>query len=415
MNELTPGIDASLIGLGLALALGLLVGLQREWADEKPVGIRSFALIALGGGLAALLLEQAGGWPIAAGLVALGIMLARHHSPSDDEGGITTLIAALVVFLIGAAAVAGYWIHVAVIGGTVTLLLHWKEPLHTWVDKLGADDFKIIARFVLITLVILPVLPNVAYGPYDAFNPFETWLLVTLIVSINLAGYVALRFVGAKAGGWIAGTVGGMVSSTATTLSYAGLSRSAGKLAPLAALVILVASIVVYPRMMVEVSVVSPALLGAIVWPIAAFATVMLALAAIVSWRMDRNAAADLPERGNPAQIRMALSFAALYVGILFAVAAVRDLVGEDALYAVAFLSGLTDVDALTLSVSQLHARGELSDDIAWRAIFLASISNLLFKVGAAAVLGSPSLARWILPTGGIALAAGAAVVLFWP
>lgn len=414
MNELHPGYDERLIGLGIALAIGLLVGLQREWADDKPVGIRSFALIALVGGLSAMLMDKVGGWPIAAGLIALGLILARHQ-PTDHESGVTTLVAALVVYLIGAAAVAGFWIPAAVLGGTVTLLLYWKEPMHEWIDRIGSDDFRIIARFILITLVILPILPDKEFGPYDVFNPFETWLLVSLIVSINLAGYIALRVVGTRSGGWLAGTIGGLVSSTATTLSYAGLSRRIGKIGPLAALVILVASAVVYPRMMLEVSIVAPELLSTLVRPVLAFGAAMLVLAGIVSWRMDSSLASDLPERENPAQIRMALSFAALYVGILFAVAAVRDFVGEEALYLVAFLSGLTDVDALTLSVSQLFDRGEVPADTAWRAIFLASISNLLFKVGAAAALGSKSLRRWILPTGGAALAIGIAVVVFWP
>lgn len=414
MNELHPGYDERLIGLGIALAIGLLVGLQREWAEDKPVGIRSFALIALVGGLSALLLEQLGGWPVAAGLVALGLILARHQQ-ADRDGGVTTLVAALVVYLIGAAAVAGFWIHAAVLGGTVTLLLYWKEPMHDWVERIGSEDFRIIARFILITLVILPILPDRAFGPYDVFNPFETWLLVSLIVAINLAGYIALRVTSTRSGGWLAGAIGGLVSSTATTLSYTALSRRIEKAGPLAALVVLVASTVVYPRMMLEVSVVAPDLLPTLVGPVVAYSVVMLAIAGLVSWRMDSSLASDLPERKNPAQIKMALSFAALYVGILFAVAAVRDLVGDEALYVVAFLSGLTDVDALTLSVSQLYGRGEVPADTAWRAVFLASISNLLFKVGVATALGSASLRRWILPTGGVALAAGIAVVVFWP
>lgn len=414
VTELEPGFDDRLIGLGIALAIGLLVGLQREWAEDKPVGIRSFALIGLTGGVAALLLEDVGGWPVAAGLVALGLILAKHHA-SDRPRGITTLVAALVVYVVGAAAVAGFWVHAAVLGGAVTLLLHWKEPMHGAIERLGREDVNVIARFVLITLVILPVLPDQAYGPYDAFNPFRTWLLVTLIVTINLAGFIALNFVGQRAGGWLAGLVGGLVSSTATTLSYAGMSRRTGRLGRLAALVILVASIVVYPRMLLEISVVSPGLLESIVWPAIAFGVVLLALAAIVSSRLGGETDSDLPERENPAQFRMALSFAALYVGILFVVGAARDLVGDDALYVVAFLSGLTDVDALTLSVSELRERGEVSADLAWRAIFLASIANLLFKVGAAAVIGAPALRRWILPTGAVALAAGAAIITFWP
>ena len=119
-------------------------------------------------------------------------------------------------------------------------MLHWKKPLHRWVDKLGERDFEIIVRFVLITLVILPVLPNKSFGPYDIFNPFTAWLLVVLIVAINLVGFILFRLVGARAGGWLAGLVGGLVSSTATTISYAGMSKRQRNLAPVAALVILV-------------------------------------------------------------------------------------------------------------------------------------------------------------------------------
>lgn len=177
----------------------------------------------------------------------------------------------------------------------------------------------------------------------------------------------------------------------------------------------MLASIVVYPRMMLEVSIVAPSMLADLLWPIVTFAALMLVIAGIIFWRMDRSLDSSLPDRKNPAQIKMALSFAALYVGILFAVAAARDLVGNDALFAIAFLSGLTDVDALTLSVSELVMRGEVGNDAAWRAIFLASISNLLFKVSAAAVLGAGSLRRVILPAGLVALLAGAAIVAFWP
>lgn len=199
MNEIQPGIDERLIGLGIALGIGLLIGLQREWAEEKPVGIRSFALIALAGALAALLLNKLGGWPVAAGLVALGLILAKHHERGEN-GGVTSLIAALVVFLLGAAAGAGFWLHSAVIGGVV-MLLHGKQPMHDWVERLGQDDFRVIGRFILITLVILPILPDRTYGPYDVFNPFKTWLLVTLIVSINLVGFISLRAGGTRAGG----------------------------------------------------------------------------------------------------------------------------------------------------------------------------------------------------------------------
>lgn len=408
------GIDRQLIGLGIAVGIGLIIGMQREWAEDKPVGMRSFALISALGGMSALLMDPIGAWVMAAGFVALGLVLTAFVY-NIKAGGITTLVASLVVYLIGAAAVTGYWLHALVLGGVVTLLLHWKKPLHESVDKLGKGDFEVIARFVLITLVILPVLPNRTFGPLDVFNPFQAWLMVVLIVTINLAGYIAFRLAGKVSGGWLAGTLGGLVSSTATTFSYAGASKQEERFGGVAALIILVASTVVYGRVLFELMLVAPGLIEQILWPSITFSAVLLALGALLSLRIRDAADAELPTRKNPAQIRMALTFGALYVVILFAVEAVRQYFGEGAIQVVALVSGLTDVDALTLSVGQLFAQQKLSGDAAWRAIFLASLANLLFKVLIAGALGSALLRRLIWSTGAVALAAGTAIYFLWP
>jgi uncharacterized membrane protein (DUF4010 family) len=414
MQDLDPGFNARIIGLGIALAIGFVVGLEREWAEDKPVGVRSFALIGTFGGISALLLPESGGWLIAAGLLALSFILILHVYHRKLEG-ITTLVAALIVYLLGAAAVAGYWLPTIVLGGAVMVLLHWKKPLHNWVDRLGDRDFEIVVRFVLIALVILPVLPDRDMGPYGVFNPYTAWFLVVLIVGINLVGFVAFRLLGERAGGWMAGVLGGLVSSTATTISYAGMSKRDRDLAPVAALIILVASTVVYGRVLVEVAVVAPDLVTSVAGPAVAFSAVLLGLSAFAFKAILSKSDTNLPEQENPARIRQALAFAALYVVILFAVAAARELVGNEAVYAVAFISGLTDVDALTLSVAQLYSGGDASGFDAWRAIFLATLSNLLFKIVAASFLGSPELRKWMLGTGAIALTAGTALLLLWP
>lgn len=409
----TP-FDSRLLGLGLAVGIGFIIGLQREWAEDKPVGVRSFVLISALGGLAALLLDSAGGWPIAAGFLGLAIILAAQIHGARSEG-LTTIVTALVVYLIGAAAVAGFWAHAVVLGGVVTLLLHWKEPLHHWVDRIGSRDFEIIVRFILITLVILPVLPNHGYGPFAVFNPFEVWLMVVLIVAINLAGYVTFRLLGQVSGGWLAGALGGLVSSTATTLAYAGWSKEHKRLGDVAALIILVASIVVYVRIALELALVAPGLVGPMLGPMLLFSAVLLGLCGLQSMHLSKTSGTALPARKNPAQIRLALTFGALYLLILFAVAAARHHFGDEAIYVVATVSGLTDVDALTLSVGQLFSRGEIAETMAWRAIFLASLANLAFKLLAAGVLGSAELRRHMLIAAAVALPGGGAILLLWP
>jgi len=408
--------DERLIGLALAIGIGFLVGFEREWAEDKPVGLRSFALIGGLGGISAMLSADGSAWPVAGGILGLGLVLAAYTVRGSVKG-LTTIIASLVVFAVGAAAVFGYWLHAIVVGGATTLLLHWKAPMHGLVDRIGRDDFEIIARFVLLALVILPVMPDRTFGSYDVFNPFEAWMLVVLIVGINVAGYVAFRVAGTGGGAWMAGILGGMISSTATTIGYANLSKQTPRFGAAAALIILVASAIVYPRVVIELSVVAPSLVPKILGPSIAFGVVLILLGVVLqlmqSGRTSRKI--DLAEQDNPARIRVALTFAALYVLILFAVAFARDHIGNEAIYAIAFLSGLTDVDALTLTVGQSFGRGDIEATDAWRAIFLASLANLTFKVGAACALGSQDLRRVILPSGAAAIVLGAAILFFWP
>lgn len=426
MVRVSDLLTTQFVGLGLALALGFLVGLEREWADHKLIGLRSFALIGGAGGLAGLLAEPWGGWLVIAGLPVIGALaivrylthghVARGPDPEADgpEHGMTTLVAAVTVYLIGAACVAGYQTHAVVMGGAVTILLHWKRPLHELVDTIGRDEFNAIMRFVLITLVVLPVLPNRTFGPYDVFNPFQAWALVVLIVGLNLVGYVTFRLLRADSGALAGGVLGGLISSTATTVSFAGIARRNPSLAASAALTILIASTVVYARVGLELLVVAPDLLRQATAPMATFALIMLAACALM-FPQVRKHAVELPEQRNPAKLEVALTFAMLFVIITFAVAAATTHIGRDAIYVVALISGLTDVDAMTLSVAQLFGRDVLDADTAWRAIFLATLANLLFKIGTASVLGGAGLRRYMLTLGTGTLGAGIAVLVLWP
>ncbi|MGE3464176.1 MAG: MgtC/SapB family protein, partial [Pseudomonadales bacterium] len=217
-----------------------------------------------------------------------------------------------------------------------------------------------------------------------------------------------------RGGALASGTLGGLVSSTATTVSFATRSGKRPALAPVAAVIILVASAVVYLRVVVEALVVAPPLLSDLAGPLAAFVLLFAVAIAVYVLRIRHVADAEV-ESGNPAELPAALFFGAVYSVVIFVSAAVSEHFGETMLYPVAVLSGLTDVDAITLSTARLYAESRISPDTAWRVIFVASLANLVFKAGIVAVVGGAALRRRLLPVlGGLAMA-GVVLVVVWP
>jgi uncharacterized membrane protein (DUF4010 family) len=232
--------------LAIALGLGLLVGLQREWTVAPIAGIRTFPLITLLGSFSAILAEEFGGWVLGAGLLSVAVMLFMSNLARFEQGesdpGLTTEMAALVMYGVGAALVAGYTVPSVATGGVVAVLLHWKEPLHNFVRRIGATDLTAIMQLVLIALVILPVLPDAEFDVYRVLNPFRIWLMVVLIVGISLGAYVAYKLLGPRVGSVLGGVLGGLISSTATTVSYSRQVSGRPAAPPLAALVIQLAT-----------------------------------------------------------------------------------------------------------------------------------------------------------------------------
>jgi uncharacterized membrane protein (DUF4010 family) len=268
-------------------------------------------------------------------------------------------------------------------------------------------------QFVLISLVILPILPDRTYGPYDVLSPRQVWLMVVLIVGINLAGYGAFRILGSRAGTALAGVLGGAISSTATTLGYARVTRANPGTARTAVVVVWIASSVVFVRLLLEIGAVAPSFLPVAAGPLAMMLLVFALLAGVM-WRSSMSPGASPLEPGNPSELKPAILFGFVYAAVLFAVAAGQDLLGDAGLYVAAFVSGLTDVDAITLSTSQLVQDGRLDPDTGWRLILVAVLSNTVFKLGLAVTLGSRDFARRLTAMGAIALAAGVAIVIFW-
>lgn len=407
------------LALGIAVGIGLLIGMQREWSKHAIAGIRTFPLIALLGSLAALLAEAHGGWIIAAGLLAVAALLLAGRlgavtTEADTGPGITTEIAALLTYAIGAILVAGYTNTGIVLGGVTAVLLQWRRPLHHLVEQIGREDFRAITQLVLVALVVLPLLPDRGFGWYGVLNPFRIWLMVTLIMAISLAGYVAYRVLGTRSGAVIGGLLGGLVSSTATTVSYARQCRgNAAAVAP-AAVVMVLAAAVVYPRIALEIGAIAPALLGRAAGPIGLLCLGLLLAGLLLYRRLGAGSPAP-PDVRNPAQLRTALVFAGLYALIVLVVSAARERFGTEAVYAVSLLAGLTDVDAMTLSMAELFRTGQIPADTAWRAILLASLSNLFFKGVAVAVIGGTRLLLHILLPFALTALLGTGIILLWP
>lgn len=404
--------------LMIGAGLGMLVGLQRQRTASVLAGIRTFTLVTLLGTLTAQLSPLFGPWLVAAGLLAViataitGNVIAARNG--EAEPGQTTELAMLVMFAVGAYVAVGPVPVAVTLGGGVAVLLHLKEPLHRTVRRISDDDFRAIMNFVIVTLVILPVLPDRTFGPYDVLNLREVWLMVVLIVGIGLAGYLAYKLFGARGGSLLGGLLGGLISSTATTVSYARLTREDDRIVPPAAAVILLASAVAFARIMVEIAVVAPSFLRVAALPLGALTLLFFAVGAF-SWLRQARAAQDVPDPGNPSELKSALVFAAIYALVLLGVAAARDYFGSSGLYLVAVISGLTDVDAITLSTSNLVRGGTLDPAIGWRIVCVAALSNLVFKAGAIALLGRRSLLARVALGYGLVGALGIALILLLP
>ena len=405
--------------LGISLLLGLLVGLQREHVNHGMAGLRTFPLITLLGTVAATLGLSFGGWIVAAAMLGLvGVLifpnLVRLRS-KDPNPGITTDMAVLVMYCVGALLAVDKMMAVSIaVGGGVAVLLQFKPELHGLAARLGDVDLRAIMQFVLITCIILPVLPDAKFGPLGVFNPFKSWLLVVLIVGMNLGGYILHKFCGAGAGTFLAGILGGVISSTAATVSYSRVVRRDPAHVRVAAVVIMIATTVAFVRVLTLMAVVSQEFFLQASAPIG-FMTLVTLIPLAVIWRRARREPPAVPDPQNPAQLHPAIFFAAMYVVVLFALAATKKYVGGHAVYGVAALSGLTDLDAVTLSTARLVNTGAVAAAQGWRMVVLASLANLVFKAGVVAALAGGRPFRLILALFAAPLAAGAAIVAFWP
>ena len=404
--------------LGIALGLGLLVGLQRERVATRVAGVRTFPLVTILGTVCAMLAQSFGGFIVAVGLIALAGMIVigniARFSGGDVDPGLTTEIALLLMFALGAYLVVGHKGAAVAIGGGVAVLLQFKGELHGIVARLGEKDLIAIMQFALISLVILPVLPDRTYGPYSVLNPRNIWWMVVLIVGISLGGYIVYKFWGNRAGVVLSGILGGVISSTATTVSYAKRAAEVPSSSELAAIVVMIASAVVYVRLLLLTAVVAPSFLPLAGGPFAVM-FILMSILSVAMWVRNRKKEEEMLVQDNPSELKSALMFGFVYAIVLFAVAAAKERFGNKGLYVIAGLSGLTDVDPIALSTSRLVTAGTLAAEDGWRLIVLASITNLVFKFCTMAALGHRKLLSRVAVPYGLAMAAGTLLLIFWP
>lgn len=385
-----------------SLAIGLLIGLERERKTDVKAGLRTFGLVALLGCLSALIAQETdSGWILALGLLAVGSMMmaAIIMDPLDDgDPGTTSVVALMLTYGLGAAVWLGHGPLAVMLAIATTSLLYFKSQLHGFTVSLTHKDVLSVLQFAVLSFIVLPILPDQNYGPFDALNPHQIWRMVVLISGVSLAGYAALRLAGVQHGATVIGFFGGLASSTATTMVFARHARNDGGIIATAARVILLANTVLLLRIGLLAAFLAPSLIPGLL-PVLGISFVLGLIAALWGWR-TRSVQQNLPmpEVRNPTELRTALAFGALYAMALLLSAWLQDLAGSKGVYLVALASGFTDVDAIILSTLHLLDLGQVPANATVTAITLAVLSNLVFKTGLVISIGGKALSRQVIP-----------------
>jgi len=404
--------------LAIAIGLGLMVGLEREGVQSPIAGIRTYPILTAFGFLAGLLSGPLGPWVAVAGLVVTAGFMVLGNAiltrTGNADPGMTSEYATVVMYTVGILLAMGWNALAVAVAGTVLVLLHAKEPLEGLSDRLGKSDRRALAQLVLVGFVLLPAMPDRSMGPYGVLNPHGIWLMVVLIVGISLGAYVLYRLFGGSAGALLGGVLGGLISSTASTITFSRMTRTRPGVVPSATVMIMVASTVVFGRVVVEIAVVARDALPVMAPPLLLMMLGMAGVAALLHSRAGEALKAPPPE-DPPSDLRSAVVFGGLYAVILVAVAFARRNLGEGGLFLVSAVSGLTDMDAITLSSAQLVERGQLDAGIAWRMVMVGGIANLAFKAGIVVSAGHRSLRRPVAAAFGASIVLGVLLMVFWP
>lgn len=385
----------------IALAIGALIGMERERKQSKHTefaGIRTFTLISLYGIISAYLNQIYSNFLLLAflGLLILVGLSYYRSSNQEEDIGITTEVVALLTFILGALCFSDQGVLISpIIAIIITVLLALKSNIHHFVRKISEKELLNTLKFLIIAFVILPLLPDQNMGPLGVFNPYQIWLIVVFISGISYAGYVAIRLIGPEKGLGLTGIIGGLVSSTAVTTSMASRVKESELLIRIAVFATVIASSMMFFRILLEVLVINPDLITHLLIPMMAMGTSGVVLA-FVTWKTTGIKKIDTDFKlSNPFSLKPALIFGLLFIAILFLSTITNNFFGSAGIYVTSLISGVADVDAITISMALL-AKDTISQDLAVTAITLAAISNTMVKFFISLLFGTRNFGKLI-------------------
>lgn len=404
------------LALLTALAVGVLIGLEREQVRERVpgasfAGVRTYPIFALIGALSMLLLPASPWIPLMSLLGVIVLVAIYYRAAVEKDRGVTTEASVIATFLLGALAASRViepmtdrLLLVVALGVTLTFLLSSKELLHGVASKVSRDDFYSTVKFLIAATIILPLLPRRELGPLDAINPFNVGLMVVMISALSFAGYVAMRLLGRGRGLFVSAAVGGLVSSTAVTIAFANRTKGDSSLAPAAAGAIAIASTIMLARVAVLVTLINANLLPYVAIPMGAAAAGAIVGGLLVYRRTEGQAPSEVAVK-NPFELGNAIRFGFMFAVILLVTRAAKQYLGDSGLYLAALVAGSTDVDAVTLSTAKQVGIGL---DAAAIAIVIATLSNTIVKSSLALAIGGRQLGKRALVVGALIVIGGA-------
>ena len=409
------------LDLAVALLLGAIIGLERGWdareqkSGERIAGIRTFALVGLLGGISAVLAQEITEWAfpvLLVSVVAMAIVAYSERLEHIRNFSITGMVGMVLTFCFGAVAVAVDPVIATAAAVVTAIILDNKEEIHGWVNKLKEHELDAALKLLLISVVMLPLLPNEKMGPGGVLNPREIWWMVVMIASISFVGYFAIRVAGTRKGILFTSLFAGLSSSTALTLHFARQASKTPQLNAQFATGILIACGTMFPRILVYCLVINPDLLPSLIWPVLVM-TALLYGPALFIWRKnDRELQVSQPTLNqNPLDLTSALVFGALLTAILLMGEFLGNWLGDAGIYFMAATSGIADVDAITLSLTRM-SNNSLAMGTAVIGIVIAAATNNLVKSALAGFVGNRQIG--LLVGGPMVLSLAAGLLVAW-